>query len=76
MTTWLSYFRAQGTWEGVDPLLPVGGSGQGGQGGRGGRGFQSFVADADGVIVAATNPELDRPACRHSRRHTHDAAYG
>ena len=51
----VNYFRAQGTWVGVDPLLPVGGNGQGGQSARGGRGFQSFVADADGVIVAATN---------------------
>jgi signal transduction histidine kinase len=54
-----AYFRTQGSWDGVDPLLPAGGNGQGGsgQGGRSGRGFQSFVANADGVIVAATNPE-------------------
>ncbi len=48
----IDYFRAQGTWEGVDPLLASAGNGQGG---RGGRGLQSFVANPDGVIVAATN---------------------
>ena len=31
----VNYFRTQGSWEGVDPLLPVGGNGQGGQGTRG-----------------------------------------
>ena len=48
----VDYFRAQGTWDGVDPLLAGAGNGQGG---RGGRGLQSFVANPDGVIVAATN---------------------
>ena len=68
----VDYFRAQGTWEGADPLLAVAGNGQGG---RGGRGMQSFVADPDGVIVAATNPAwIGRPADT-GRRHAHDAAY-
>lgn len=65
----VEYFRTQGTWEGVDPLLLAGGSGQGGpggqggQGGRGGHGLQSFVANADGLIVAATTPDwIGQPA--------------
>ena len=55
-----AYYRTHGTWVGASSLLPVAGNGQGG---RSGRGMQSFVAGADGVIVAATNPDwVGRPA--------------
>jgi two-component system OmpR family sensor kinase/two-component system sensor histidine kinase BaeS len=47
-----NYYRAHSTWEGAEPLLPVAGNGPGG---RSGRGPQSFVAGANGIIVAATN---------------------
>jgi signal transduction histidine kinase len=49
----ISYYREHGTWEGAGALLTVAGHG-GGM--RNGRGMQSFVAGADGLVVAATNP--------------------
>lgn len=47
-----NYYQAHGAWAGAEPLLPRAGMGAGS---RSGRGLQSFVADAHGVIVVATN---------------------
>lgn len=51
-----AYYGANGTWAGAEPLLPAMGRGMGER--RGGGGMQTFVASPDGVILAATNPEL------------------
>ncbi len=48
-----AYYTANGTWAGVEDLLPVMGRGLGERRGRGG--MQSFVAAPDGLIVAATD---------------------
>jgi signal transduction histidine kinase len=55
------YYADSGGWSGVDALLPGRGGGQGtgsGSGeGMGNRGAQVFIADAAGVILAATQPD-------------------
>ncbi len=55
------YYAGSGSWTGVDALLPGRGGGQGagsGSGdGQGGRGAQVYIADADGVIAASTQPD-------------------
>lgn len=50
------YYATNGTWEGADRLLPQMGRGMGERRGHGG--MQSFVADAEGRIVAATDSAL------------------
>lgn len=56
-----AHYSANGGWSGIEALLPGRGSGQGsgsGSGdGQGGRGAQVYIADADGTIIAATQPE-------------------
>lgn len=59
-----NYYAATGSWTGAEPLLPATGPGAGAGHGaaaasfRGGRGgAQSFVANPDGIIVVATNPD-------------------
>ena len=51
-----SYYAANGSWTGASALLPVMGRGMGERRGRGG--LQSFIAGADGRIVAATDETL------------------
>ncbi len=50
------YYVANGTWQGVETLLPSRGQGEGSGSGMG-RGAQIFITDADGVIMASTQPE-------------------
>ncbi len=58
----IHYYAAHGKWAGVEALLSTAGNGPGG---RMGRGLQSFVAGADGMIAAATDPEwIGQPADR------------
>ena len=56
-----AYYADSGSWTGVEALLPGRGAGQGtGEGsgdGQGERGAQIYIADVDGVIVAATQPD-------------------
>jgi len=59
-----AYYTDNGSWEGVEALLPgpKGGSGETGQGqgrgrGGGGAGAQVLLADASGLVVAATDPD-------------------
>lgn len=55
-----NHYAANGSWDGVEALLPgpkgSGGGGNSGGGGRGRGGAQVLLADADGVIVASTDP--------------------
>jgi signal transduction histidine kinase len=50
------YYYENGGWSGVGTLLPQRGGGSG-AGGENSRGAQVYVADMDGVIVAATQQE-------------------
>lgn len=51
-----AHYAASGNWAGVDALLP-GRGGQGSSEGQSGRGAQVYIADADGVITASTQPD-------------------
>jgi signal transduction histidine kinase len=60
-----AYYAANGTWAGADDLLAAGrGHGEGAGGGDGGganageRGAQAFVAGLDGIVAAASRPDL------------------
>jgi len=52
-----AYYVGSGSWNGVEVLLPGRGSGQGSGDGQGGRGAQVYIADVDGMIAAATQPD-------------------
>jgi len=52
-----SYYEANGGWSGVAQLLPERGTGRTGTIDNIGRGAQVYIADADGVIVAASQSD-------------------
>ncbi|MCB9457909.1 MAG: HAMP domain-containing histidine kinase [Anaerolineaceae bacterium] len=52
-----AYYAVNNTWDGVGDLLPERGGGSGAGSGNEGRGAQLFIADANGIVVAATQSD-------------------